>query len=137
MSSSSSANKEENDTWNQTHVHLVRDLERRGSLWRYNTKHLKLWTDDILNGHSSGINEEPDWTKHIEAITVPPKSKRLSGSPKEQPQSNTVSQTNPVPTTPSTLETLLMMMLAQGACGSTGLQVITMYKIRKYPYPLP
>lgn len=126
--SASSANKQENDTWNQTHVYLVRDLERRGYLWRYNTKHLKLWTDEILNGNSSGINEEPDWTKHIEATVVPPKSKRLSGSPREQQPSNNVVQTKPVPASPSTLETFLLMMLAQGACNSTGLQVTIMYK---------
>ena len=77
----------ENELWNNTHVQLVRDLEKKGTLWRFNSKHLTLWTDEIIKGNSAGINEEPDWEKHVEVVMVPPNSKRQqSGSPKEEKQ---------------------------------------------------
>lgn len=71
-----SLGKEENDVWNETHVRLVRDLEKRGTLWRYATRHLKFWTDEIVNGNSGGINEEPEWENHLDVINVPPKLKK-------------------------------------------------------------
>ena len=65
----------ENDLWNEMHVRLVRDLEKRGTLWRYGAKHLKLWTDQIVSGTSGGVNDEPVWEEHIDAVLVPPKVK--------------------------------------------------------------
>ena len=49
----------ENDLWNDIHCALVRDLEKKGILNRYGVKHLKLWTDQIIEGKSAGIGEEP------------------------------------------------------------------------------
>ena len=66
----------DNESWNDIHVALVKDLEKRGTLWRYGTKHLKLWTDEIMSGKSAGINEEPVWEEHIDAVSVLPKMKK-------------------------------------------------------------
>ena len=68
--------QEENELWNQIHVTLVRDLETKGILWRYGIKHLKLWTDLILDGKCSGAGEEPTWEEYLEPVIVPPKSRR-------------------------------------------------------------
>lgn len=68
--------KDENDLWNQCHAQLIRDLEKKGTLWRYSHKHLKLWTDEIVEGRSYGIGEEPDWTAHIDKVVTPPKTSR-------------------------------------------------------------
>lgn len=73
-----SDSKNDNELWNEMHVSLVRDLEKKGILWRYSTKHLRLWTDLILAGKSSGCGEEPQWELHLEQIIVPPKSRRTS-----------------------------------------------------------
>lgn len=126
LDTGTSTGKPENDLWNQTHVQLVRDLEKRGTIWRYSSKHLTLWTDEILKGNSSGANEEPEWSDHIEAVVVPPKSRRQS-PPKEQKGNSTE------PTSPSTLETLLAleakknetmqsaaMMMFMQLCSGTG-----------------
>ena len=77
----------DNELWNDTHVTLVRDLEKRGTLWRYGTKHLKLWTDQIISGNSGGVNEEPVWEKHIDAVSVPPKTKKSQASRVDSPSS--------------------------------------------------
>ena len=76
MGSSFSGKSADNESWNDIHVALLKDLEKRGTLWRYGTKHLKLWTDEIMSGNSAGINEEPVWEKHIDAVSVPPKMKK-------------------------------------------------------------
>ena len=83
MSSTSTVRGSDNELWNETHVALVKYLEKRGTLWRYGAKHLKLWTDEILNGNSGGANDEPLWDKHIDAVSVPPKTKKTqaTGSP--------------------------------------------------------
>ena len=51
----------ENDSWNEAHCMLVRDLEKKGIVGRYGVKHLKLWTDLTVQGKSAGIGEEPNW----------------------------------------------------------------------------
>ena len=66
----------ENELWNDIHYALVRDLEKKGALQRYGVKHLKLWTDLILEGKSAGVGEEPPWEEYIEQVGVPPKSPR-------------------------------------------------------------
>ena len=70
------ATQEQNELWNEIHVNLVRDLERKGLLWRYGVKHLKLWTDIILDGKCSGVGEEPQWEEHLEQVIIPPKSRK-------------------------------------------------------------
>ena len=74
------SSKEENDLWNEIHISLVRDLETKGILWRYGVKHLKLWTDMIINGKCSGVGEEPVWEDHLEQVIIPPKSRKSNVS---------------------------------------------------------
>ena len=62
----------ENEVWNELHVQLVRDLEKKGVLWRYGVKHLKLWTDLMLTGQVAGVGEEPEWEQHLDKIITPP-----------------------------------------------------------------
>lgn len=129
MGSSSTSSASENDLWNNTHVQLVRDLEKRGTLWRYSNKHLKVWTDQILDGGSSGVSEEPDWEKHMESVIIPPKSKRQSGgSPTQNNNSNQPSFQNTLDMMIAldakrndTLQSTLMMILA---AQTSSLQVI-------------
>ena len=33
------------ELWSHCHTNLLRDLEKKGTLWRYNHRHLKVWTD--------------------------------------------------------------------------------------------
>jgi len=56
---------------------LVRELEKLGKLQRYGHKHLKLWTDLIVEGKNGGVGEEPVWEEHIEVVGVPPKRRSL------------------------------------------------------------
>lgn len=63
----------ENDLWNEVHCALIRDLEKKCTVNRYGVKHLKLWTDQIIEGKSAGIGEEPQWENYIDKIGVPPK----------------------------------------------------------------
>ena len=74
------ATQEQNELWNEIHVNLVRDLESKGLLWRYGVKHLKLWTDMILDGKCSGVGEEPQWEEHLEQVIIPPKSRKSTPS---------------------------------------------------------
>ena len=62
---------DENDIWNNVHCSLVRDLEKKGILNRCGVKHLKLWTDEIINGKSTGIGDEPIWQNFIDQVGVP------------------------------------------------------------------
>lgn len=62
--------------WNDAHCSLVRDLEKKGTISRYSTRHLKLWTDHIMEGKSAGIGDEPQWEDYIDMIGVPPKKGR-------------------------------------------------------------
>lgn len=71
------ATQEQNELWNEIHVNLVRDLERKGILWRYGVKHLKLWTDMILDGKCSGVGEEPQWEEHLEQVIIPPRAEKV------------------------------------------------------------
>lgn len=76
--------------WNDTHVNLVKDLEKRGTLWRYGSQHLKLWTDEIMKGNVGGSNEEPCWENHLsDHLFAPPKSKRPTPLPKSPCKSAT------------------------------------------------
>ena len=67
----------DNELWNDTHITLVQDLEKRGTLWRYSSKHLKLWTDCIISGNSGGVNDEPNWEDHIEAVSFSTKKSKI------------------------------------------------------------
>lgn len=101
MGTSLGGKSAENELWNEMHVGLVRDLEKRGTLWRYGTKHLKLWTDQIVSGTSGGVNDEPVWEEHIDAVLVPPKVKK--------PQSTMVGSCS----SPNSTNQVLEMMLLQ------------------------
>ena len=61
-----------NEIWNNTHVRLLRDLEK-DTFPRYGVKHLKLWTDLIVSGRSKGVGDKPSWEEFIREIGVPPK----------------------------------------------------------------
>ena len=43
-------------------------------------KHLKLWTDMILDGKCCGVGEEPQWEEHLEQVIIPPKSRKSSST---------------------------------------------------------
>ncbi|KAL9960139.1 hypothetical protein ACROYT_G033550 [Oculina patagonica] len=83
--------QEQNELWNEIHVNLVRDLESKGLLWRYGVKHLKLWTDMIMDGKCSGVGEEPQWEEHLEQVIIPPKSRKRSASSSTSTSSSTTS----------------------------------------------
>lgn len=68
---------DKNELWNDVHCNLVRELEKLGTLQRYGHKHLKLWTDLIIEGKSGGVGEEPAWEKYIDVVGVPPKRRSL------------------------------------------------------------
>ena len=76
VSNAKEAKKSKNDLWNDLHCDLVRDLEKKGTISRYSVHHLKLWTDQIIDGRSAGIGDEPKWEEFIELIGVPPKQGR-------------------------------------------------------------
>ena len=54
----SESKKKSNGQWNEIHVNLVRNLEKKGTRMRYGTQHLTLWTNMILEGRIS-MEEEP------------------------------------------------------------------------------
>lgn len=81
----------ENEMWNSVHVSLVHDLEKKGILGRYGVKHLKVWTDEIINGKSAGVGEEPIWHNFIDQVGVPPKSPRDSITADVQPRNSATS----------------------------------------------
>lgn len=68
--------KTSNDIWNDVHCDLVRELEKKGIITRYNVRHLKLWIDLIVKGKSAGVGNEPNWEEFIDIIGVPPKKRR-------------------------------------------------------------
>lgn len=105
----------ENQLWNDVHVSLVRDLEKKGVMWRYNINHLKHWTDQIVDGKSFGVGDEPDWEKCIDIVKVPPKNMRKSLSPSVSSESSfSVSPTsNPTTQPHSTSPNLLEMFMLQ------------------------
>lgn len=53
-----------NDLWNDIHVSLGRDLEKKGIMWRYSLCHMNLWTDLDYEGKLAGIGEEPTWLQN-------------------------------------------------------------------------
>ena len=79
----------DNDSWNEVHCMLVRDLEKKGIVGRYGVKHLKLWTDLIVQGKSAGIGEEPKWDDYIDQVGVPPKPPARQTSQAEKSNSST------------------------------------------------
>ena len=105
----------ENELWNDVHVSLVRDLEKKGVMWRYNINHLKHWTDAIVDGKSSGVGDEPDWDKCIDIVRVPPKNMRSNRSPSmcsesslsSSPTSN-INQSPPTNASPNLLELFML-----------------------------
>lgn len=97
--------KQPNDLWNSIYCSLVRDLEKKGTKDRYGVKHLKLWTDEILEGRSSGVGEEPLWQNFISQVGVPPKPSRGTPKPSSPPSTAT--------STPTTTDDLLKAMFIQ------------------------
>ena len=71
--------KSSNDCWNEHHIQLVKELEKKGTLSRYSVKHLKVWTDCILEGKSAGVGDEPNWGCYIDLVGVPPKKPHEKG----------------------------------------------------------
>ena len=71
--------KDTNDNWNSIHVQLRKSFKKAGTLDQYGIPHLSLWTDLIMQGRVSGVNEEPDWNKHLDVVKVRPITKWLSG----------------------------------------------------------
>ena len=51
-------------------------MENIGTLDRFGVVHLRLWTDLIVNGTVSGVDEEPDWSRYRHIISVDPLPKR-------------------------------------------------------------
>jgi len=92
--------KTNNDLWNDLHCDLVRELEKKGTLSRYSVRHLKLWTDYILEGKSAGVGDEQKWEDHIDLVGVPPL--------KRKEKENSVS-----PNTSSSADQLLRTMIIQ------------------------
>ena len=99
----STETKSENDLWNDVHMQLVRDLEKKGLLWRYGIKHLKLWTDLIIEGRVSGLGEEPIWDQYLEQVIVPPKRRRSSS-----PSSSSTSSLNDSSSNKNLMEMLIL-----------------------------
>ena len=64
-----------NEILNNTHITLVRDVEKKGTFPRYGVRHLKLWNDLIVSGKSKSIGDEPSWEEYISEIGVPPKDR--------------------------------------------------------------
>lgn len=54
----------------------MRELEKKGTISRYNVRHLKLWTDHICEGKSAGVGDEPKWEEVIDFVGVPPKQRK-------------------------------------------------------------
>lgn len=75
---SSKAKKSTKDFWNDVHCDLIRDLEKKGkgTMPRYSVRHLKVWTDHIIEGKSVGVGDEPRWENLIDLVGVPPKQGR-------------------------------------------------------------
>ena len=92
----------ENDLWNDVHVSLVQDLEKKGMMWRYNINHLKHWTDMIIDGRSTGIGDEPEWEKYIDMVKVAPKNRRSSRKSSQTSSLNTSLESDHVPSIPQT-----------------------------------
>lgn len=61
---------------NEVHIELRKTLEKLGTLDRFSVVHLSLWTDLIVNGTVSGVDEEPDWSKYRHITSVDPLPKR-------------------------------------------------------------
>lgn len=51
-------------------------MENIGTLVHFGVVHLSLWTDLIVNGTVSGVDEEPDWSRYRHIISVDPLPKR-------------------------------------------------------------
>ena len=64
--------KNENAKWNEVHIELWKKLENIGTLDHFGVVHLSLWTDLIVNGTVSGVDEEPDWSRYRHIISVDP-----------------------------------------------------------------
>lgn len=77
MGSFFSGKSVDNELWNDIYVVLVKDLEKRGILWRYGIKYFKLWIDEIMSGNLVGINEELVWEKYIDVVFVLLKMKKF------------------------------------------------------------
>lgn len=70
------AKKSTNDLWNDIHCDLVMELKKKGTISRYNVRHLKLWTDHTMGQKSAGVGDEPKWEEFIDFVGVPPKQRK-------------------------------------------------------------
>ena len=69
--------QEQNKLWNEIHVNLVRDLERKGLLWRYGVKHLKLWADMILDGKCSEVGRNHSGRNTLSRSSFHPRAEKV------------------------------------------------------------
>ena len=95
-----------NEIWNNTHIRLVRDLEKKGIFSRYGVRHLKLWTDLIVSGTSKGVGDEPLWEEFINEIGVPPKGRDEKQNKEKQKDKSNV-------TTNQLLQTIVLQNQAK------------------------
>lgn len=84
--------KSSNDLWNDCHCDLVRDLQKKGTIHRYSVRHLKLWTDHMVEGRSAGSGDEPSWEDFIDIVGVPPKQRGEKKATPSQESSGTSDQ---------------------------------------------
>ena len=95
-----------NEIWNNTHIRLVQDLEKKGIFSRYGVRHLKLWTDLIVSGTSKGVGDEPLWEEFINEIGVPPKGRDEKQNKEKQKDKSNV-------TTNQLLQTIVLQNQAK------------------------
>ena len=82
-----------NSKFNTCMVELIRYLEQKGSRYRYNLKHLNLWTQLIVDGQLVGPTEEPKWDAYSQQLgNILPLSP-LSVKPNRS--SSTITQSTP------------------------------------------
>lgn len=76
--------KNENAKWSEVHIELRKMLEKLGTSDHFGVVHLSSWTDLIVNGTVSGVDEEPDWSKyrHITSVDPMPKSGTRLSTPR-------------------------------------------------------
>lgn len=89
--SSNKEKKSSNDVWNNVHCDLIRELEKKGTISRYSTRHLKVWTDQIVEKKSVGAADEPKWENLIDLVGIPPRQGREKNKEKSPDTSSNTS----------------------------------------------